>query len=67
MNYNELKSGTDIRGVASDKGGKAVNLTEAAVKDITAAFILWLSKKCGKKASDLKITRFSFCLLPLKL
>ena len=55
MNYNELKSGTDIRGVASDKGGKAVNLTEAAVKDITAAFILWLSKKCGKKASDLKI------------
>ena len=55
MNYNELKSGTDIRGVASDKGGKAVNLTEAAVKDITAAFILWLSKKCGKKAGDLKI------------
>ena len=55
MSYNELKSGTDIRGVASDKGGKTVNLTDAAVKDITAAFVLWLSKKIGKKPSELGI------------
>ncbi len=55
MSYNELKSGTDIRGVASDKGGNQVNLTDDAVKDITAAFILWLSEKTGKKPSKLKI------------
>ncbi|MBO5725640.1 MAG: phosphomannomutase/phosphoglucomutase, partial [Clostridia bacterium] len=55
MSYNELKSGTDIRGVASDKGGNKVNLTKNAVKDITAAFILWLSNKTGKKPCELKI------------
>ncbi len=55
MNYNELKSGTDIRGVASDKGGNKVNLTENAVMDITDAFVVWLSKKTGKKATELKI------------
>ena len=55
MSYNELKSGTDIRGVASDKGGSKVNLTDAAVKDITAAFVLWLSDKTGKKPSELKV------------
>ncbi len=53
--YNELKSGTDIRGVASDKGGKAVNLTDNAVKDITAAFVIWISQKTGKNADELKI------------
>ena len=42
MNYDELKSGTDVRGTALDiKGGK-VNLTDAAVKDIAAAFGAWL-------------------------
>ncbi len=55
MNYNELKSGTDIRGVACDLGGKAVNLTDAAVKDITAAFILWVAEKTGKKPSELSV------------
>lgn len=55
MNYNELKSGTDIRGVASDLGGKTVNLTDAAVKDITAAFILFIAKKLGKKANELSV------------
>ena len=55
MNYNELKSGTDIRGVASDKGGNKVNLTETAVMDITDAFVYWLTKKTGKKANELKI------------
>ncbi len=55
MNYNELKSGTDIRGVATDLGGKTVNLTETAVMDLTDAFIVWLSKKIGKKSDELKI------------
>jgi hypothetical protein len=55
MNYNELKSGTDIRGVATGLGGNAVNLTNKAVADITAAFVLWLSKKYAKDIKDLKI------------
>ena len=55
MNYNALKSGTDIRGVASALGGNTVNLTDAAVRDITAAFALWLSIRLGKKANDLVI------------
>ena len=43
MSYKELKSGTDVRGVASDKGGKPVNLTDEAVYDITSAFTTWLA------------------------
>ena len=41
MSYISLKSGTDIRGVASPLGGKEVNLTDGAVYDITAAFVSW--------------------------
>lgn len=48
MNYEKLKSGTDIRGIATDKGGKVVTLTDSAVYDITAAFAVWLKKKVNK-------------------
>ena len=48
MNYEKLKSGTDIRGIATDKGGKAVTLTDSAVYDITAAFAVWLKEKVNK-------------------
>lgn len=34
MSYSVLKSGTDIRGIASDLGGREVNLTAEAVYDI---------------------------------
>ena len=55
MSYKELKSGTDVRGVASDKGGKPVNLTDEAVYDITSAFTTWLSDKYGKKTNELTL------------
>ncbi len=55
MSYKELKSGTDIRGVASDLGGKAVNLTESAVFDITNAFVVWYVNKFSCDPADLKI------------
>ena len=45
MDYSSLKSGTDIRGIASNLGGKEVNLTNEAVYDITAAFISWYVNK----------------------
>lgn len=45
MDYSELKSGTDVRGTALDVNGGVVNLTLSAVKDIVAAFAVWLKKK----------------------
>jgi len=59
MDYSALKSGTDIRGVASDKGGKAVSLTDSAVYDITAAFALWLKEKFLKDNITISIGRDS--------
>ncbi len=54
MDYSVLKSGTDVRGVATDKGGKPVTLTDGAVYDITAAFVLWLKARVQK--DDIKIS-----------
>ncbi len=54
MNYNELKSGTDIRGVATNKGGKAITLTDSAVYDIASAFAVWLKAKLNK--DDIKVS-----------
>lgn len=56
MSYLELKSGTDVRGFASEKGGNTVNLTEQAVFDITNAFIFWFCNKSGANPRDLKIS-----------
>lgn len=53
MNYSELKSGTDIRGIASDLGGKEVNLTPQAVYDITSAFVVWYVNKFSKDPQNL--------------
>lgn len=55
MDYLHLKSGTDVRGVASDKGGKAVQLTDTAVYDIASAFVVWCVDKLNKSASQLCI------------
>lgn len=55
MDYGFLKSGTDVRGVASDLGGKAVELTDTAVYDITAAFVVWCVEKFGKSSERLCI------------
>ncbi len=55
MDYSSLKSGTDVRGVASDKGGNEVNLTEQAAYDITAAFVVWYVNKYSKSPSELTV------------
>lgn len=55
MDYMYLKSGTDVRGVASDLGGKAVELTDSAIYDITAAFTVWCVNKFSKPANELHI------------
>ncbi len=53
MDYSILKSGTDIRGVASNLGGKEINLTQEAVYDIAAAFVVWYVNKFSKSPSEL--------------
>lgn len=55
MSYIELKSGTDIRGVASPLGGSNVNLTQQAVYDITAAFVVWYINKYAKDSAELTV------------
>ncbi len=50
MDYRNLKSGTDVRGVAVEGvPGEHINLTDQAVRDITAAFLRWLGDMQGKK------------------
>ncbi len=55
MDYKFLKSGTDVRGIASDLGGKSVELTDKAVYDIMAAFAVWCVNRFSKPANELKI------------
>ena len=53
MDYSFLKSGTDVRGIASELGGKSVQLTDEAVYDITAAFLVWLCRRTQKASNEL--------------
>ena len=53
--YKHLKSGTDIRGVASDILGNSVTLTSGAVKDITGGFVKYLENKFEKQAPELTV------------
>ncbi|MBE6809883.1 MAG: phosphomannomutase/phosphoglucomutase [Ruminococcaceae bacterium] len=55
MEYMFLKSGTDVRGIASDLGGKAVELTDKAVYDISAAFAVWCVNKFSRPSNELRI------------
>lgn len=54
--WKQFKSGTDIRGVAVEGAGYEVNLTDDTVKAMINGFILWLAKKTGKEAAELKIS-----------
>ena len=53
-NLMYLKSGTDIRGTAIEKDGKAVDLTDLRLSTITASYVRFLKNKLNK--NDLKIT-----------
>ena len=56
LNLMKLQNGSDVRGIAIEGvEGEHVNLTDKAANLIGQAFVLWLEKKCGKKANELKI------------
>ncbi len=55
MDLMKLKSGTDIRGTASEGGGEPVTLTDQAIEAITASFLLWCESRLEKPACMLTI------------
>lgn len=52
--WKQFKSGTDIRGVASE-GPEPVNLTDEVIERIARGFALWLSEKARKASSELSV------------
>lgn len=54
--WNQFKSGTDIRGVASNGvAGEEINLTDENIEKMTAGFVLWLSGFVKKDVSKLTV------------
>ena len=52
----KLQNGSDVRGIAvAGVADEPVNLTAEAVNRIASGFVDFLTKKCGKKAQELKI------------
>ncbi len=73
--YGIFKSGTDIRGVASEGvAGYEVNMTNERVERMANGFLLWLSKKVNKPVNELKVSvgrdsrisgeRIANCVIP---
>lgn len=55
--YKQFKSGTDIRGVASEGvKGQSVNLTDDVIASMADGFVLWLADKVNKKPDKLTIS-----------
>ncbi len=55
-NWKQLKSGTDIRGVACEGvAGEPVNLTDETLVRLADGFALWLAAKTGKPAGRLAV------------
>ena len=55
--YRSLKSGTDIRGVASEGvAGETVNLTDEVIGALTGGFAVWLEKTTDQKCSSLTVS-----------
>ncbi len=49
MDYQKLRNGSDIRGVALDGiEGQPITLTEEVCRNIGRGFALWIMRKCGK-------------------
>ena len=54
--YKQFKSGTDIRGVASEGvEGQEVNLTNEVVRNMAGGFAMFLANKLQKKNTEMKV------------
>ncbi len=54
--YKQFKSGTDIRGVASEGvEGQAVNLTDEVICKMAGGFARFLGNKLSKRITDMKV------------
>ncbi|MBQ3866667.1 MAG: phosphomannomutase/phosphoglucomutase [Clostridia bacterium] len=54
--WKQLKSGTDVRGVAlPGVAGQDVDLTEARVRAIASAFVAFQTERGGKKAGEMTV------------
>ncbi len=54
--WKQFKSGTDIRGVASEGvEGQEINLTDENIEKMAAGFALWLSANTGKETTTLSV------------
>lgn len=56
IDWKKLQNGSDIRGVAIERGGEKVNLTPEIASCIGTAFVSWLSERRGVAPSALKIS-----------
>ncbi|MCY6957494.1 phosphomannomutase/phosphoglucomutase [Clostridium sp. ZC22-4] len=57
VNWDKLRNGTDIRGVALEGvEGEKINLTEDVAKILGASFAVWLSEKTKMNLSKLKVS-----------
>ena len=55
--FSKFKSGSDIRGTASDGvEGQPIDLTNENVDKMAKGFAVWLTEKTGKTASSLTVT-----------
>lgn len=54
--WRQFKSGTDIRGIASEGGPAPINLTDEAVGHMADGFILWLAHRSGKRCEQLAVS-----------
>lgn len=54
--WKQFKSGTDIRGIASEGvPNENINLTDEVIEKIVKGFAMWLKNNCNKEFCDLKV------------
>lgn len=56
MDWKKLQNGSDIRGVAKERGDEKINLTPERAYVLGAVFVKWLSGRKGIPAESLKIS-----------
>lgn len=55
--YKQFKSGTDIRGVASEGvAGQSINLTDDVISRMAYGFVVWLCENTKKSANSLTVS-----------